>query len=122
MTQSELIERDLREYLTKEPTLSREDKIKFLMAIFNKRFEFTKFDHVVNRFDLIGIVNQAKSEYSNLRLPVNVTKVKIESHELTNIAMIESVFLFLGRHDLLRKTVRLDYTDSSADFESFEDL
>lgn len=122
MTQSELIERDLKEYLNKEHTLSREDRIHFLMSIFSKRFEFAKFDHVVNRFDLIGIINQAKSQYANLRLPVNITKVKIETHELTNLSMVESVLLFLGRHDLLRKTVRLDYTDSSADFESFEDL
>ena len=122
MTQAELIERDLREYLQKEPTLSREDRLRFLMTIFSKRFEFSKLDHVVNRFDLNNIVNQSKTEYSNFALPLNITKKKIESHELVNVAIVEAVFLFLGQHDLLRKTVRLDYTSDSADYESFEDL
>lgn len=119
MSDSQQIEKDLREYLEAEGNLRREDRLRYLKAIFDKHFTLSKLDHMITRNDFLGIVSSSKSAYNHLNLPINVSNKKIDNSELTTLAMIEGFTAYLNKNHLLKKLVRLDYTDSN-DFEEID--
>lgn len=108
MSDPQQLDRELREYLEKEPNLRREDRLIFLKSIFHKHLEFTKLDHVVNNRDLFDIISTAKSEYSKLNLPLHISKKRVEATDLAHVAMITSIVGYLNRMSLLKKTVKFD--------------
>lgn len=110
MSDPQEIDRELREYLEKEPNLRRDDRLAYLKLIFHKHLEVNKMEHVLNSKDLFDIVSGAKSEYSNFQLPIKVSNKQVESSELANVAMIESTLSYLSRTNLLKRLVKFEYT------------
>ena len=111
MSDPQQLDRELREYLEKEPNLRREDRLIYLKSIFNKHFEFNKLEHVVNSGDLFEIISNAKNGYTKQRMPVKVTRKQLEPGEVPHVAMIESFISYLNNMNLLKKLVKFDYTE-----------
>ncbi len=111
MSDPQQLDRDLREYLEKEPNLKREDRLAYLKNMLHKHLEFTKLDHMLNSGDLFEILSGAKNNYTNLRVPVRITRKELEPGQLPHIAVMESLIGYLNRNHLLKKLVKFDYTD-----------
>jgi len=111
MSDPQQIERDLRDYLEKEPNLNRADRLVYLKTIFNKHLEVDKLDHQVTYGDFFLILSDAKRHFTNMQVPVKLTKKQIEPNELQHIAFMESFTLYLHKKDLLKKRIGLDYTE-----------
>src|SRR5271166_4465800 len=100
------IEQELREYIQKEPHLRREDRLKYLMTIFDKHFAINGFDHLINAHDFHEIVSTAKSGFSAMKLPVNLSRKEVDGHDLPKILMIESFVGYLNKNKLLNRLVK----------------
>jgi len=111
MSDPQELDRELREYIEKEPNLRREDRLAYLKAVYNKHLEINKLEHVVNSGDLFDIIATAKGNFFKLKLPMQISSKKIENGDLTHIALIESVISYLNSMNLLKKLVKLDYRD-----------
>lgn len=109
MSDPHQLDRELIEYLEKEPNLRREDRLIYLKNILHKHFEISKLEHMINGQDLFDIISGAKTAYSKFNLPIKITKKRIESNELVNVAMIESTLSYLNKMNLLKKLVKFDY-------------
>jgi hypothetical protein len=121
MSDPNTIDRDLREYLEKEKNLHRQGKLEHLKIIFNKHFSLNKLEHVVNNNDLFNIISDSKREYTNLSMPMYVSGRKVDSSELTAVAMIEALVSYMNRNHLLNRLPKVDYTDSSGDYDTLEE-
>lgn len=111
MSDPQQIDRDLREYLEKEPNLNRSDRLLFLKTIFNKHLEVTKLDHIVNHMDFFNILSEAKRGYSRVKLPIALTRKQLEPNETPHVVLIESFVSYLLKMNLLKKIVKFDYTN-----------
>ena len=111
MSNQQQIDQELREYLEKEPNLNRNDRLNYLRAIFNKHFEFNQLEHVVNSVDMHLIVSGAKEKYTKLRLPASISRIQVDSSQLPHLAMVESLISYLRGMNLLKKLVKIDYTE-----------
>jgi len=111
MSDPQQLDRELREYLEKEPNLRREDRLVYLKAIMGKHLEFSKLEHVVNKGDLFEIISGAKSTCTTQRMPVRISRKQIDSSETTHVCIMESFISYLNRMHLLNKLVKFDYTD-----------
>lgn len=111
MSDPQQLDRDLREYLEKEPNLRREDRLNYLKIMMNKHLEINKLEHVVNSADLFEIVSRAKNNYTRQSVPVRITRKQVESSELTHIAIIESFISYLNKMNLIKRLVKFDYTE-----------
>jgi hypothetical protein len=111
MSDSSQLERDLREYLEKEPNLNRADRLAYLQSTFSKHLEMTKMDHVVNYKDLFNIFSVARSHIVNSKMPVFITKKKLETSEAVHVAVMEAFISYLNKNEILKKLVKFDYQD-----------
>lgn len=111
MSDSSQLERDLREYLEKEPNLNRADRLAYLKSTFAKHLEMTKLDHVVNYRDLFNIFSVARSHMVNGKMPVFITKKKLETPEAAHVAIMEAFISYLNKNEILKKLVKFDYQD-----------
>lgn len=111
MSDPKQLDSELREYLELEPNLRREERLQYLRTIVNKHFELNKLTHMINKGDLFEIISGAKSAFTGFRLPLSITRRPVEPYELTNVAMIESVVSYLNKNNLMKKLVKLDYTE-----------
>lgn len=111
MSDPQQIEKDLKDYLEKEPNLRREDRFNFLKAIFDKHFEIHKMEHVINAGDLFEMLSSAKGGYANHRAPMFISRKRIESSESVHVSVIESFITYLNKNKLLRKFIKFDYTE-----------
>jgi CMP-N-acetylneuraminic acid synthetase len=111
MSEFESIERDLREYLEKEPNLRRADRLSYLTAIFHRYMEFNKLDHVVNSSDYTSILGHAKKYYVGLKFPVRISRKELEQNDALHICTFEAFINYLNKNNLLRKLVKFDYTE-----------
>lgn len=109
MSNPDELERELREYLQKEPNLSRGDRLAYLKTIFNKHWEFNKLEHVVTRGDLFDIMSYAKKTYTQFKLPLSVSGKQIDATEAPMVAQIEAVVSYLGKMNLLKRLVKVDH-------------
>lgn len=108
MSSPEQLEQELRIYLEKEPNLRREERYNYLKTLINKHLEFNKLEHVVNSYDLHGIISVAKGNYTNFNLPLNISGRPIDSSEVRYLATIEAFISYLTRMHLLKKLVKFD--------------
>lgn len=113
MSEPQQIEKDLREYLEKEPNLRREDRLAYLTTIFNKHLDINKLEHVVNFKDLFSIISFAKTRMGNMKLPIRISNKQLETSEATHVATIDSFISYLNKNSLLKKFVKFDHTDYS---------
>jgi len=111
MSDPQQIEKDIREYLEKEPNLSRADRFSYLQTIFHKHLEINKLDHVITQGDVFLILADARQQYIKLKTPVKIGRKVLDSDQAIHIAVIEAFLLYLGRTKLLRKLVKFDYRD-----------
>lgn len=111
MSDPQQIEKDLREYLDKEPNLSRTDRLSYLQTIFHKHLEIDKLDHIVTSQDLFIIFSDATKNYIKTKLPLVVGKKTLEPSQSVHMAVMESFIMYLNRMKLLRKLVRFDYKE-----------
>lgn len=110
MADPKQIEQELREYLTKEPNLRREDRLAYLMTIVNKHFAIDSMDHIINNRDFESIVSDAKSSFLRTRLPITITNKDVDGYDLPHVLMIESFVGYLNKNKLLKRLVKFDYT------------
>ena len=111
MSNPEQLERELREYLEKEPNLGRNERFIYLKAIVDKHLEFGKLEHVVNSNDFINIINDSKVKYGGLKLPMKISRIRVDSSDLPHVAMIEAFVSYLNRMHLLKKLVKFEITE-----------
>lgn len=111
MSNPDQLDRELREYLEKEPNLGRNERLLFLRGIFSKHLDFNKLEFVVNNTDFNNIISTSKVEYASLRLPMKLSKRQVDNSDLPHVAMINSVISYLNKHTLLRRLVRFDDRD-----------
>lgn len=111
MSDPQQIEKDLREYLAKEPNLNREDRLTYLQTIFHKHLEVGKLDHLVNSQDLFLIFSDAKMRYGKTKFPVNVGKKQLDHTEGVHMVVLEVFIGYLNRMKLLKKLVKFDYRE-----------
>ena len=105
------IEKDLREYLEKEPNLSRQDRLSYLQTIFHKYLEINKLEHNITSQDLFLIFSEAKTQYVKMKTPTKVSRKVLDPTESVHMAVLEAFLLYLGRTKLLRRLVKFDYKD-----------
>jgi hypothetical protein len=111
MSNSEQLDRELREYLEKEPNLARNERLIFLRSIFSKHLEFNKLEHVITNNDFINFINDSKVEYAKLKLPMKISKRSVDSSDTHHVAMVSAVLNYLNKNSLLRRLVRFDDRD-----------
>jgi hypothetical protein len=109
MSDPQQIERDIRDYLEKEPNLSRTDRFSYLQTIFHKHLEVNKLEHLVTHADLFLIFSDAKNHHIKTKLPTFVSKKALDQNDSVHVSIIEGFLLYLGRMKLLRKVVKFDY-------------
>ena len=120
MSDAEQLDKDLREYLVKEPNMRRADRLVYLQILMRKHLEFSKLEHVVNSGDLFEILSVAKNNYTRMPNPVMITTKQAAPGELIHISVIESFISYLNKMNLLKKLVKFDYTDDANEFETHD--
>lgn len=111
MSNSDQLDRELREYLEKEPNLARNERLLFLRSIFSKHLDFNKLEHVITNNDFFNLVNDSKVEYTKLTLPMKISKRQVDSSDTPHVAMVNAVLSYLNKNGLLRRLVRFDDRD-----------
>jgi hypothetical protein len=119
MSDPQQIEKDLREYLEKEPNLRKADKLAYLQLLFMKHFGFNKLTHMINKRDLGDVISGAKQTYVNLPTNAAISGISVDKSELPNVAVIEAFINYLNRNSLLIKPIKFDFTDAD-EFEAQE--
>jgi hypothetical protein len=111
MSDPQQIERDLRDYLEKEPNLNKTDRLTYLQTIFHKHLEVGKLEHLVTGQDLFVMFSEAKQRYSKTKFPVTVSKKQLDYPEGVHMVVLEAFIGYLNRMKLLKKLIRFDYRD-----------
>jgi hypothetical protein len=111
MSDKDQVDREIREYLQKESNLTSDDKLKYLRALFEKHFEFQKLDHLLNYHDFHDIISYAKTKYLHIKTPALISNRHLYPSEVAHAAMIESILSHLNSKGLLKKVVKIHYTD-----------
>jgi hypothetical protein len=109
MADPKIFEQDLNEYLTKEDNLRREDKIRYLMTVFNKHFGQDALQHVISPNDLHRIISQAGANAAHSTVKTFISGQEAMGHSPTHIGMIEAVLSYLNSHSLLRRQTGFEY-------------
>lgn len=121
MANPQQIESDLREYLEKSDNLRNADKFQYLKAIFEKHFATEKLDHMLTKRDLFLIISGSKEEFTRQRANPHVSGKEVDKTDLRVLAVIEALVTYLNRNQLLKRLVKIDYTDPSSETDTIED-
>jgi hypothetical protein len=111
MSNPDQLDRELRDYLEKEPNLARNERLLFLRGIFSKHLDFNKLEHVITSNDFTNLINDSKVEYTKLTLPMRISKRQVDSSDTPHVAMVNSILSYLNKNSLLRRLVRFDDRD-----------
>ncbi len=111
MANPEQIEQELREFLQNEDSIHKGDRIHALMAIVNKHFALDKIDHIASKFDLDCCISEAKRVWPLTKMPMNISKKEVSSHDVVHVLILEAFVEFLNKNKLLKKVVKFDHTD-----------
>lgn len=104
------IEQEIREYLSIEKNLATDDRLQYLMAIFNKHFAIDKIGHTIVHGDIVDMISKAKSAWPNTIMPVEISRKEIKGVDVSYILIIESFINHLNRNNLLKRLVKFDYS------------
>lgn len=104
------IEQELLQYLEKEPNLRRSDRIKYLMAIINKHYAQDRVEHSVNHYDFQLMLSNAKVQFTQVALPMEISRREVHSQEAVYVLMMEAFIGYLNSKNLLKRLVRFDHT------------
>lgn len=108
----EKIRQELSEYVAMEEHCNKEDRIKLLMAIFEKSFVFTKTLHLITADDILLISSLAKNKYGEMSVPMFVGDKKMAYDDLRIIALVEAFIGYMNLNHLSRKEVQINYKKS----------
>jgi hypothetical protein len=110
MSNLDLIEQEIRQYLEDQDNLSRADRYVHLKAIFDKHLAMEKTEHILTMSDLQSIIGTAKQNFVNLTLPMTISNKAVSPNDTTNVAVVQSVISYLNKAGILRKLVKFDIT------------
>lgn len=110
MSAKEEVEREIREYLEKHDNMIPMDRVKYLMAIYDKQFLFNQMAYELQYHEIINIISMAKSFAGKQTLPVIISEKHLEPQKTAHVAFIESVLAFLNASGLLKKLVQINYS------------
>src|ERR1035437_836754 len=102
----EIIEQELRQYVGIEPTLRREERLQYLMVIFNKHFELEKLEHSINYQDFASVVSLAVAAYPKSVQPFRISGKEVHQSESNHVLIMEAFVSYLNKNKLLRRLVR----------------
>ncbi len=108
----EKIKQELAEYVAMEDHLNKEDRLKLLMAIFEKSFIFTKTLHLITADDILLISSLAKGKYTEMSVPMFIGETKMGYDDLRIIALAEAFIGYMNLNHLNRKEVQINYKKS----------
>ena len=111
MADPDEIEREIREYLEKEPNMWQSDKLPYLMLIIKKHFGLDKFEHMVNYHDLDMVISDAKGTYSQTTMPMSISRKELTPNQTTHTLVLEAFVNYLNKHKLLKKLAKFDHTE-----------
>lgn len=111
MNSLQTAENEIRQFLLAQDNLSHEDRVRALMAIFSKHFEFSKLKHEIQHWDVGTIASFAKLQFSNQTLPMFISRKQVPSDHLVTVALLEAVLSYLNGKGLLSKEISINYTD-----------
>jgi len=109
MADPQMIEQDLYEYLAKEDNLRRDEKIRYLKAIFQKHQDMDALVHVISPGDLYQIVSTAKDRAATAPHTLVISGKEMAGHNPIHIQMVETIIGYLNRHSLLKRVVGFEY-------------
>ena len=109
MADPKMIEQDLYEYLAKEDNLRRDEKIRYLKAIFQKHQDMDSLVHVISPNDLYEIVSVAKNYAATAPHTVTISGKEMSGHNPIHIQMVETVIRYMNKHSLLKRVVGFEY-------------
>ena len=110
MANPDQIEQELREYLSIEDNLRKEDRLQYLMTIVNKHFGIDKVDHTIISYDFDQLVNYAKGQWARTTMPIELSKREVHGNDVNYILIIEAFIGYLNKHKLLKRLVKFDYS------------
>ncbi len=110
MANIETIEQELRQYIEDAANMTRQDRFTYLKAIFDKHYAMEKTEHILTMSDFQNIISYAKSQFTEITLPTEISKRPVYPSEVPHIMMIEAVISYLNRNSILKKLVRIDFT------------
>lgn len=68
-------------------------------------------NHTITNRDFFNIVSNAKKSYATVKLPITISKKQLEPNDTPHVVMIEAFISYLSKMNLLKKTIKFDYTD-----------
>lgn len=104
------VEYEFREYINKANNLNTEDKLKYLMAIFTKYFEFSKLEHHVNFEDFENMISNAKGLWVQTTMPVRLSRETLDDKETNYMLVLNAFIMYLNNRELLKKNIKFDIT------------
>lgn len=108
----EKIKQELSEYVAMEEHCNKEDRIKLLMAIFEKSFIFSKTLHLITADDILLIGSLAKTKYSEMSVPMFIGEKKVGYDDLRVVALAEAFIGYMNLNHLARKEIQINYKKS----------
>lgn len=111
MANPEQIEQEMREFLAMEDSISKGDRLSYLMVIVNKHFALDQISHVVMKHDFDQMISNAKGEWASAKMPIRISKRDVGSMDVNYVLVMEALIGYLNRNKLLKKLVKFDYTE-----------
>lgn len=111
MADPKQIEQELLDFLDKESSIRKSDRIVYLMAIIEKHFALDKINFMVDYSDIQELISSAKSKYATAKMPVKISHKEISNAETNYILVIDAFIGFLNKNKLLKRLVKFNYTD-----------
>ena len=110
MSTVDIVEQELRQYVEMEPSLRREERIQYLMAIFRKHFELEKLEHSISYSDLMEVVSHAVAAYPKAKMPFRISNKEVHQSETNYVLIIEAFVGYLNKNRLLRRLAKFNFT------------
>ena len=78
-------------------------------------------DVIITAQDFQSIKSVAKDRYVMMSADKYLSNKKVEQNDIANLAIVESVIMWLNNNGLLNNLARFDFTDHSSELESYEE-
>lgn len=106
----EQMEVDILRFLENIESQSQNSKLETLRNLFDKYIHLSTCDLMMDTHDLNSIINDAKSRFSNNKMPIHLGKNKriVTQTELPNLCIIEATIGHLSKKDCLKKSPKFD--------------
>lgn len=109
MSEKDVVEDQIKEFLKVQSTLKEYEKLNYLMSIFDKHFAFSQKECTIEYMDFNNIIDAAKEIYTKQNVPMHITGKRIDDNHLVHVAMIESFIRYLNGNELLKKLPKMNY-------------